>query len=192
MVNIVNCVSNFSLQTNLNLHEVGFYLNINNYDPQRFNALIAYSYHQNTTAQLFKNGKVVLTGSRSKEEALACASKIVQDLRNIGYDAGLKNFKFSNIVGSIDFGVKIDLNRLAQDHAGKASYESELFPGLFYQIAPGQKATIFRKGKLFISGSKSIKALKLGFLTIKGILDDYFIQEFEPQENDILDIPDFF
>ena len=137
--------------------------------------MIMRKYYENTTAQLFMNGKVVTTGSKSKEEAQACAFKVAKDVNKWGYSVSVTHFKVCNLVGSHDFDCTFDLSAIAQ-FKSESSYETELFPGLFYRISTGQKATVFRNGKVFITGNKSIREMKSAFLELKCALEDFILK----------------
>ena len=110
-----------------------------------------------TTALIFSNGKVVVTGAKSKEKSKIAARKFARVVQKIGYDVKFKEFRIRNMVASVDmtFGINITALSLDPGHGTFASYEPEIFPGLVYHmVVPSVVLLIFTTGKVVITGAK--------------------------------------
>ncbi len=89
--------------------------------------------------------------------------KIVRIIQKLGYDVNISYGKIENMVGSIDCGIDLDLTSLASKIGSKASFETELFPGLIYTLHIECKVTLFRSGKINITGAKCEEELNDAF-----------------------------
>jgi transcription initiation factor TFIID TATA-box-binding protein len=75
----------------------------------------------------------------------------------------ISNGKVENMVGSFDCGIDLELISLASKTGFKASFKPELFPGLIYTLHNKYKATLFRLGKINITGAKCKEELNDAF-----------------------------
>jgi transcription initiation factor TFIID TATA-box-binding protein len=75
----------------------------------------------------------------------------------------ISNGKIENMVGSFDYGIDLNLTSLALKIGSKVSFEPELFPGLIYTVYNKCKATLFRSGKINITGAKCVEELNDAF-----------------------------
>ncbi len=87
---------------------------------------------------------------------------IARKIQKQGYNVKISNKSLKNLVGCIYYGSKIDLPALTKLICIKASFEPEIFPGLIFTIEKC-KATIFKSGKINITGGKTIKELNSAF-----------------------------
>jgi len=89
---IQNLVGAGELGFNLNLNMLTMKLNNVEYEPEQFPGLVYKIKHPfNASFLLFSNGKIVCTGTKSKEEMDICVKKLVKDLNKI--KKGLKKKK---------------------------------------------------------------------------------------------------
>jgi transcription initiation factor TFIID TATA-box-binding protein len=134
------------------------------YNKNRFNALVMRLRKKpRSTCLIFRNGKLVLTGCKSVLQCLDDSRKIARIIQKLGYDVKISNGRVENMVGSFDCGIDLDLTSLASKIGSKASFEPELFPGLIYTFHNKCKATLFRSGKINITGAKCEEVLNDAF-----------------------------
>jgi transcription initiation factor TFIID TATA-box-binding protein len=116
-----------------------------------------------STCLIFRNGKLVLTGCKSVLQCRVDSRKIARIIQKLGYDVKISNGKIENMVGSFDYGIDLNLTSLALKIGSKVSFEPELFPGLIYTVFNKCKATLFRSGKINITGAKCVEELNDAF-----------------------------
>ena len=126
-----------------------------------------------TTALIFKNGKMVITGAKSEKESLEAAKQYTRSIKDAtGENLSLKEFKVQNMVasGSVEF--KISLESLFQsDHAQWCTFNPETFPGLIYHMRQPQICLlIFASGKIVLTGAKDRKDIEKAFDMIQPTL----------------------
>ena len=108
-----------------------------------------------TATLIFRTGKMVCTGAKSEELAIAAVNTVVQKLRKskikIKKDAIIS---IQNIVSSINLGGKIHLEKSART-LPRSMYEPEQFPGLIHRMLdPKTVILVFASGKLVCTGAK--------------------------------------
>lgn len=104
-----------NLDTNLNLSEIGIECRNTQYNPRRFAALIMRQKEPvRTTALIFKNGKMVITGAKSEQDSREAAKQYTRAIKNATGDNSiqLKEFKVQNMVASAQVDYKIELEGL--------------------------------------------------------------------------------
>lgn len=120
---------------------------------------------------MFSSGKLVVTGTKNKNDAKLACRKFARTLQKLGYTTGMVDFKVQNVVGSCDVGFAIRLEGLAHGHYHVASYEPELFPGLVYRILrPKVVILVFISGKVVFTGAKSDSEVFEAFEMIHPVL----------------------
>ena len=162
-VNLQNIVATVSLKLpyndELDLRQIALKARNAEYNPKRFAAVIMRQREENTktTALVFRSGKIVITGAKSEEMALAAGKKYGKMIRKIvNSKVEIGEFKIHNVVATADFGMEIGLERLNLEHNKFSSYEPELFPGLVYRmISPKCVMLIFASGKVVFTGAKT-------------------------------------
>lgn len=55
-----------------------------------------------TTALIFTSGKMVCTGAKSEEFSRTAAKKYANNIKRVGFNTSMSDFKIQNIVGSCD------------------------------------------------------------------------------------------
>jgi transcription initiation factor TFIID TATA-box-binding protein len=175
MVEIVNMTYYVNLNCKVNLEFIAKNLNDVKYDKMRFSAAIKRIREPKSTILIFNNGKLIITGCKSEDQCNMVSQKIAQSIQNLGYDIKITDQCVKNLVGSIDYGSKIDLFALAKCIGPKASFEPELFPGLIFSSKKMNsndgdkqncKITVFRSGKINITGTKTKDELNDAFSSI--------------------------
>lgn len=124
-----------------------------------------------TTFLIYKSGKCVCLGASSLENCEIATSLLVAKLVALGYPASINYFQVQNIVFSVDLGYHIDLPKLYYSLDRKASFEPEIFPGLRHKIGH-INFTVFRTGKINVSGATTIDGAESGMKLLKPVLDE--------------------
>jgi transcription initiation factor TFIID TATA-box-binding protein len=127
-----------------------------------------------TTALIFANGKMIVTGAKREEVALQAATKFKNILGRIGFPGSLNDVTVHNGTATFDTGFPIRLEGLVHAYSSNATYEPELFPGLVYRmIEPKVVLLIFVSGKVVITGAKSVDAIQQAVNSIWEILCEF-------------------
>ncbi|MFH1211694.1 MAG: TATA-box-binding protein [Candidatus Woesearchaeota archaeon] len=80
-INVQNIVASGSIGMDLNLNTLAMKLENTEYEPEQFPGLVYKLMQAKATFLLFSNGKVVCTGTKSKEEVDAALVKLVETLK---------------------------------------------------------------------------------------------------------------
>jgi transcription initiation factor TFIID TATA-box-binding protein len=174
MVEIVNMTYYVNLNCKLNLEFVAKNLNDVKYDKKRFSAAIKRIKDPKCTILIFNNGKLIITGCKTEGQCIIASQKISKLIQRLGYHVNIAEKSVKNMVGSIDYGSKINLTSLAKNIGNNASFEPELFPGLIFtsqklnvnEGKPYCKITVFNSGKINITGVKTKEELNNAFCSI--------------------------
>jgi transcription initiation factor TFIID TATA-box-binding protein len=158
---VTNISATFSLGCRVSLNTIGRKCWNVEWAPKKFNGLIMRLREPKCTASIFASGKVVMCGLLTEEDATTAAWVITMELATAGLSTCVEDVKIQNIAGALDLKRPINLVRLAQDNPYNASYETELFPGLIWRFShQPYSLTIFRTGKMIITGCKTVPKLK--------------------------------
>ena len=125
------------------------------YNPERFPGLVFRLKKPQTAILIFRTGKMVCTGAKSKKEAFTAIKKVLRELRASGIIIpGKPEIEIVNMVASANLVGKIELEDVAYI-LKKTMYEPEQFPGLIYRMDdPKVVILIFASGKLVCTGAK--------------------------------------
>ncbi len=155
MVEIVNVVASATIDQKLDLIKIQEKFPDVKYHPKQFPGAVFRLKNPKTSTLLFSTGKMVNTGSKSKELAEKAVTTVVKKLRT----GGIKIKKdavvtVQNIVSSVSLGGRIHLERAART-LPRSMYEPEQFPGVIHRmIDPKVVFLIFASGKLVCTGAK--------------------------------------
>jgi len=72
------------------------------YNPKRFAACIMRVREPKTTALVFRSGKVVCTGAKTEEIAEDACKIYAKQIKKLGYNCKMSDFKVQNCVASCD------------------------------------------------------------------------------------------
>eukprot|EP00912_Choanoflagellata_sp_UC4_P001050 UC4_evm3s647 len=135
------------------------------------------------TANIFKSGKVVVTGAKNPDQCEYAAKKITKSIQKAMGGLGdtfskkikFRNFKVNNIAGVCKYGHYINLAELLAECStsfGTATFEPEIFPGLIFKHqSPRITITIFHNGSITLTGARKIEDMKIGLSSIEPLLD---------------------
>jgi transcription initiation factor TFIID TATA-box-binding protein len=175
MVEIVNMTYYVNLNCKLNLGFIAKTLTDIEYNEKKFSAAIKRIRDPKSTVLIFNNGKLIITECKSEDQCNIASQKIAKPIQKLGYNVNIAEKSVKNMVGSIDYGSKIDLISLANSIGSNASFEPELFPGLIFSSKKlnandvdkqNCKITVFRSGKINITGTKTKEELNDAFSSI--------------------------
>jgi len=154
---IHNVVATASLGCELDLKQIAMTARNAEYNPRRFAAVIMRIREPKSTALVFKSGKLVVTGTKSQDEAKHAARKFGRVIMKVGYSsARFKDFRVENLVSTFSVPFPIHLERLYRSlpNTMHSQYEPEVFPGLICRV-PGGTLLIFVSGRCVMIGMKT-------------------------------------
>ncbi len=156
IIEIVNVVASATIDQKLDLYKIQDKFPDVEYNPDIFPGAVFRLKNPKSSTLLFSTGKMVCTGTKSKESAVKAVGIVVQKLRKkrirIKKDAIVT---VQNIVSSINLGGKVHLERAART-LPRSMYEPEQFPGLIHRMLdPKTVILIFASGKLVCTGAKT-------------------------------------
>lgn len=131
------------------------------YDPINFPGVIYKSEDPRASFLIFKTGRVICAGANSIENAERAVGKLTERLRRSGVEiAEEPTTEVKNMVATIEFDRKFDLNKIAKEFR-TAEYEPEVFPGLVFRMdEPKVVFLIFATGKMICAGAESIEDIE--------------------------------
>jgi transcription initiation factor TFIID TATA-box-binding protein len=157
--------------TEFNLEKLDRSLDGARYDPESFRGVVYKSESPRASFLIFASGKMNCVGASSMNDAKLAIKKLTEKLRKarIKIKAAPK-VKVQNIVASVDFGRKFDLERIASIFEN-AEYEPETFPGLVFRLDdPKVVILLFVSGKGVCAGAKSMRDVNRAAQKINKIL----------------------
>ncbi len=154
---VENIVSSITLNQELNLKKITTAIKeIEN--PKQFPGIILHLEDPQLAMLIFRTGKVICSGARSRKDINAAVEQLLKKLRKAGIRIKNKPIvEIQNIVASSGMEFKVNLDKLAIE-CWNTEYEPEQFPGLVFRLdEPKTVMLIFRSGKIIITGAKSPK-----------------------------------
>ena len=171
---IQNVVVTMSIGTSLWLPDVARKLRVAEYNAARFSAVTFRIRHPKTTALLFSSGKVVCTGAKSRLQAILACYKYARCLRKYaGVNATVCDLKVQNIVCTVNFNARIDLDKFARLNRAKCNYDSTLFPGAIWRhdiCAQSMVVLLFKSGRCVITGAKKEQETRDAYAQIRPLV----------------------
>lgn len=112
-----------------------------------------------TTISFFDTGRILCTGSPSKEYALLSVLLFVEKLNaKLHKNYEIWNFSVQNIVSSFSLGYRLNIDMFYTDNKsttdGTAHYDPNLFRGCSYKCETGLVFVLFSSGKCVLTGAK--------------------------------------
>jgi transcription initiation factor TFIID TATA-box-binding protein len=105
---------------------------------------------------IFESGKMICTGTKSKEQSVRAINSVASRLATHGIDLGDKEpeIKIQNMVASVNLKGTIKLEKCARI-LPRYMYEPEQFPALIYRNDLLAVMLVFGSGKLVCTGNKT-------------------------------------
>jgi len=154
---IENIVSSITLDRHIDLKQLAKRVKeIDN--PKQFPGVIYRLEEPKLAMLIFRTGKVICSGARSRKNIDDAVEKLLKALRKAGFRIKAKPIiEIQNIVASSGLDFKVNLDLLATECVN-TEYEPEQFPGLVFRLdEPKTVMLIFRSGKIIITGAKTSK-----------------------------------
>jgi transcription initiation factor TFIID TATA-box-binding protein len=172
---IVNYAVTADLNCELDLNHIAKNVKRVEYRPKVFNGL-KLTLSTSAVGLLFKTSKIVCVGAKSLDQAKQSVKLIEKKMLKLGYNAKLSSLKITNIVGTGDFGFKVDLNQLR--NLPNTSYEPEIFPAAIITIPefPKIKASIFWSGKVNVYGATTEEKINEFYDNLSKIVFHFLIK----------------
>ncbi|MEM2054418.1 MAG: hypothetical protein QW336_00625 [Candidatus Anstonellales archaeon] len=178
---IVNMVASADLSVEIDIDKFARTSENVEYEPEQFpGAIIRYT-NPRTTVLLFRNGRIVIVGSKSQNDIKDTIVQLVNDLNargvirsNTTLTADTIKYNIPNYVALGELEFSIDLDNLLTDPDLNLEYEPEQFPGIMIWIDKyGSTALVFRNGKIILSGNRDIESMNRSFSYLKEVLNKY-------------------
>ncbi|MGB2728459.1 MAG: TATA-box-binding protein [Halobacteriota archaeon] len=174
-IKVENVVANARIADSLDLEYIESKLEDAVFTKKKFPGLVYRTKEPKSAFLIFRSGKVVCTGSKTKEGVRVVMDKLAADLRNLGIDVvEHPEFKVQNIVASANLGRELNLGAIVVGlELEGMEYEPEVFPGLVYRIKePKSAILIFSSGRLVITGGKTVEDCERSVNTLLTKLKD--------------------
>ncbi|MEM0356168.1 MAG: hypothetical protein QXD03_01230 [Candidatus Anstonellales archaeon] len=178
---IVNMVASADLSVEIDIDKFARTSENVEYEPEQFpGAIIRYT-NPRTTVLLFRNGRIVIVGSKSQNDIKETIVQLVNDLNargvirsNTTLTADTIKYNIPNYVALGELEFSIDLDNLLTDPDLNLEYEPEQFPGIMIWIDKyNSTALVFRNGKIILSGNRDIESMNRSFSYLKEVLNKY-------------------
>lgn len=180
-----------NLGTPLRLREIALQCRNSAYNPKKLNAVFMEIKEPKTAAFILSSGDIVTIGTTNERDLEKATSKFAKNIKKIGYNVELKDFRITNFVATcyLKFPLKLTLlslklNSKSDDSYSlknkkeknkiKCHYEPELFPCLIYYMRkPEITLVIFKTGKIIFAGVKKRNDIYHAFKKVYPILNQY-------------------
>jgi transcription initiation factor TFIID TATA-box-binding protein len=128
------------------------------YNPKVFPGMAYRSEFPRASFLIFKSGKMNCVGAKNMKDAKLAIKNLTRKLRRSGVSIKTEpKIVVQNIVASIDFGRRFDLEEIARNFE-TTEYEPEVFPGLVFRLDdPKVVVLLFVSGKGVCAGAKNRK-----------------------------------
>jgi transcription initiation factor TFIID TATA-box-binding protein len=155
-IEIVNVVASVDIHQPLDLPSIVKKVKNAEYSPKRFPGIVYRTFNPKSAILLFRTGKMVCTGTKSREQAHEAVRKAIRELNAQGVEIFTEpEITIQNVVASIDFHKRIDILEMF-DTVDNTMYEPEMFPGLIYRMKkPKAVLLLFSSGRVVCAGSRS-------------------------------------
>jgi len=160
-ISIVNIVVTASLGHQIPLEKMAASFSGAEYNPEVFPGLVYKIKEPATSILVFRSGRIVCTGAKTRDKVKESVNKLIKDLKKISIDIKTEpEIRVTNVVASGSIEMDLNLNKLAMS-LRNTEYEPEQFPGLVYKIFHSEtlKPTflLFSNGKIVCAGLKDEK-----------------------------------
>lgn len=166
-------VATVNLSCPLKLRDIALHARNAEYNPRRFAAVIIRLREPKTTALVFASGKMVCTGAANEQACRTAARKFARMIQKLGAPVCFNSFRIQNVVGSVDVGFPIDLERMSNLNNSFCRYEPEVFPGLIFKVfEPKLVVLMFVSGKMVFTGASSRADILTAYLKVLPLVEE--------------------
>ena len=155
---VVNYVVTTYLSEWFDLDYIFYNMPGGDYNPEVFSGITYVLENPKCAVLILRNGRVAVTGTKTKEDAQSAIEKIVDLLTGIGVSAYYNtDIKVMNIVGNVSLDEEIDLHSFfTKLNTPKAEFDPEKFPGIIYHMGDDIDMLIFQSGKVVFTGARDM------------------------------------
>lgn len=148
------------------------------YSPESFPGLVYRVATPKASNLIFSTGKIICSGTQSKEDARKAIGIALQNFKDIGVKVSDKlDMEIVNIVASGNLKATLELNTIVFG-LNDCEYEPEQFPGVVHRIFdPKVVFLIFSSGRIVITGARSIEQVVKGVEKLKDELKELGIMK---------------
>ena len=155
---ITNIVCQAKFNVNINLKEFIHTLNYAKYNPSRFSAICWNHGTIQASLLLFNNGRVVLHGCKTMQQARVCIRQYARLVQKRGYKVKISDFKLVTASLVCDVRHRVDLIKLSTEYPG-CSFEPELFNAAVFKKNSTIHFSVFASGKIVVTGIKKLSLI---------------------------------
>ncbi|MHA2232723.1 MAG: TATA-box-binding protein [Candidatus Hodarchaeales archaeon] len=159
-ITIQNVVATVDLGGEINIEQAASRLSPKahvSYIPEQFPGIVVKIQEPKVTFLVFRTGKMVATGAKSREmivEAVNIVAGFLREAEATAKSSKTPQITVRNVVASGGLGYRINLE-LAALLMDNAMYEPEQFPGLIYRMHdPKAVLLLFQSGSLVCTGAR--------------------------------------
>jgi transcription initiation factor TFIID TATA-box-binding protein len=171
---VVNTIFTSSFNTTLPLNDLSAKLGDVGFCKRKFSGAIIRIPEPRATILLFKNGKLVVAGAKSEDQAKAAVQLLTDKLTDFGYEVKPKILELKNVVVSCSMGHLIDMYKISNEYKDKCMWVPEFFTGATYKFNKNKPAVaiIFASGKFNLMGARTVAETRENYILIKRVLND--------------------
>jgi len=171
-----NIMCTVDLGCKLNLPHIATHGHNVQYRPEKFNPVVMRLEEPiKFTTLIFTSGKIVLTGTKTEENAEKAARIVAQELKKLGFPVQFLNFRITNIVASADLGFCPRFTNFYNKNIKFVDYSPEIFPGLIYRS--GVTVIVFKSGKIILTKAKTRQEIYDVFEAFKNSIHSLTIEQ---------------
>ena len=173
IVDIVNVVTSAKFENTIDLQKIIQKVPQTEYNPSQFPGLVLRLVYPKASVLIFESGKMICTGTKSKEQSVRAINSVASRLATHGIDLGQKEpeIKIQNMVASVNLKGTIKLEKCARI-LPRCMYEPEQFPALIYRNDLPAVMLVFASGKLVCTGNKTEEAIFRAVRSLHCILEE--------------------
>lgn len=162
----------FYEDTRFDLNELASSLEGARYEPESFPGVIYKTIEPKAAFLIFSSGKANCVGANSVKGGKKAIEKLTDKLQDLGFDLGEPGIKVRNMVASVDFQRKFDLEEIARNFP-HAEYNPETFPGLAFKLWKDKSLTflLFTQGEGVCVGAKNEEEIEEGIRRIEEAIE---------------------
>jgi transcription initiation factor TFIID TATA-box-binding protein len=174
IVDIVNVVTCAKFEKTIDLQKIINLVPQTEYNPSKFPGLVLRLVFPKASVLIFESGKMICTGTKSKEQSVRAINSVVSRLATYGIDLGEKEpeIEVQNMVASVNLKGTINLEKCTRV-LPRCMYEPEQFPALIYRMSDAPTVMlVFGSGKLVCTGTKTEEEIFRAVRSLQSILEE--------------------
>ena len=172
---VVNAIGSGDLGIEIDLNQLAGDVEEVEFNPNNYPGAYVRLKEVDPLITVYRTGKYIVTGSKSKKEAYDCRKRFLELLSKMGLLGFPEDESFSmrNYVCTGELDQSHNLNTLAIGLGLEyTEYEPEQFPGLIFRPDDHPVVIlIFASGKVVVTGAEDIDAAEEAFRSLKRDLD---------------------